>query len=161
MYNFKKRIEVLEAAIKNQTRELSLHDPFVLLQPWCLILDQYQVFYYPEGMFRPPQKYGMLRFQEACALMAQWSGNLSCKISMGSCLEWLFVLHQIGDNSKLYTQEQLDRFANEDVEKYPQLAFLLETEDGRELVENLVRLPQCCKVQLKDLQNIIRQSKVE
>lgn len=93
--------------------------------------------------------------------MAQWSGNLSCKISMGSCLEWLFVLHQIGDNSKLYTQEQLDRFANEDVEKYPQLAFLLETEDGRELVENLVRLPQCCKVQLKDLQNIIRQSKVE
>ena len=151
MYNFKRRIDALKAAVEIRKTELSAHDPFVLFQPWSMLEDQYHVFYYPEGMYRPPEKYGLLSFSDACALMARWPGDLSCKISMGGCLEWLFVFHQIGNNSELYTQEQLERFLRDDLEKYPRLTFLLTTEEGRDLGETLARLPQSCVVRLEDI----------
>ena len=151
MTNFKRRLEALEAALKDKVAERRLHDPFVQLSPWSMIGDQYQVNYYPEGMYRPPEESGLIGFSDACAMLAEWPGELCCKISMGSCLEWLFVFYQFGEGGDMYTQEQLDRFMTKDMDNNPQLSFLLATEEGKGIAEIMLRLPQSCVVRLDDL----------
>ena len=151
MTSFKRRIEALEAALKDKMAERRSHDPFVQLIPWSIIGDKYQVNYYPEGMYRPPEKSGLISFSDACAMLADWPVELCCKISMGSCLEWLFVFYQFGEGCSVYTQEQLDRFMIKDMDNNPQLSFLLTTEEGKGLAEIMLRLPQSYMVRLDDL----------
>lgn len=157
MTSFKRRIEVLEAALRNQMAAKRMHDPFVQLKPWSMIEDQYQVSYYPEGMYRPPEKSGLMCFADVCAMLAKYPGDLCCQISMGSCLEWLFVFYQFGEGGDVYTQEQLDRFIKKDMENNPQLSFLLTTEEGKNLAEIMLRLPQSYVVQLSNLQSVLRE----
>lgn len=157
MTSFKKRLEVLEAALKDQMAAKRMHDPFIQLKPWSMIEDQYQVIYYPEGMYRPPEKSSLMCFADACAVLAMYPGNLYCQISMGSCLEWLFVFYQFGIGSDMYTQDQLDRFIKKDLEHHPQISFLLKTEVGKSLAETMLRLPQTYAVQLSNLQRALRE----
>lgn len=155
MASIKKRLEMLEAAANALIAQQRKHDPFVMLQPWNMTKDQYNVYYHPEGMYKPPVKYGDLSYAEACALLLQWPGDLRCQISMGCCLEWLFAFHYFTEHSRLYTQEQLDRFRMEDIKRNPELSSLLEAEEGKQLVETLAKLPQSYMVRLGDLQRVI------
>ena len=152
MASIKKRLEILEAAAEALKAQQRRHDPFVVLQPWNMTKDQYNVYYHPEGMYKPSVKYGDLSYAEACALLLQWPGDLYCQISMGCCLEWLFAFHYFTEHSRLYTQEQLDRFQKKDMENNPELTYLLETEEGLQMVETLAELPQSYMVLLGDLQ---------
>ena len=151
MTSFKKRLEVLEAALKDQMAAKRMHDPFILLKPWSMIEDQYQVIYYPEGMYKPPEKTSLMCFTDACAVLAMYPGNLHCQISMGSCLEWLFVFYQFGIGSDMYTQDQLDRFQQKDLAANPELSDLLETKEGEQLVSILSKMPQSWTVRLDAL----------
>ncbi len=155
MASIKKRLEMLEAAVNALITQQRRHDPFVVLQPWSMTKDQYNVHYRPEGMYKPSVKYGELSYAEACALLLQWPGDLYCQISMGCCLEWLFAFHYFTEHSRLYTQEQLDLFQRKDLEDNPELAYLLDTEEGKQLVGNLAKLPQSYMVRLGDLQRMI------
>lgn len=158
MTNFKRRLEALEAALKDKMAERRLHDPFVHLSLWSVIGDQYQITYYPEGMYRHPEKSGLISFSDACAMLTEMPGELRCKISIGSCLEWLFVFYQFGEGGDIYTQEQLDRFMKKDMDNNPQLSFLLATEEGKGLAEIMLRLPQSYVVRLDDLMRAIRRA---
>ena len=123
MHNFKRRIEFLQAAIENKIAEQRQHDPFILFQPLSIIKDQYQVFYYPEGMYHQPERLDTIGIVDACAMLKCWSGDLLCKISLGYCQEWLFAGHYCGGElGEKYTHEQLDRFLKEDIEKHPELS---------------------------------------
>lgn len=153
MSNIKKRLEILEGAIRCQIAVQRQHDPFVLLQPLSIIKDQYQVSYYPEGTYQQPEKSNEVGIVDACAMLKCWSGNLLCKISFGYCLEWLFAGHQWGKLGEKYTQEQLDRFLKEDTEKHPELSYMLTTEDGRQMAEILAKAPQSGMVRLCDLRH--------
>ena len=159
MTSFKRRLEVLEAALKNQMAAKRMRDPFIQLKPWSMIEDQYQVSYYPEGMYRPPEKSGLMCFADAYTVLGKYPGDLRCQISMGSCLEWLFTFYQFGEGSEMYTQEQLDRFIRKDMEHHPRLSFLLTTEEGKNLAEIMLRLPQSYVVRLDDLMCAIGRSK--
>lgn len=119
--------------------------------------DQYNVHYRPEGMYKPSVKYGDLSYAEACALLLRWPGNLYCQISMGCCLEWLFAFHYFTEHSKLYTQDQLDRFQRKDLDDNPELSYLLDTEQGRQMIEALSKLPQSYMVRMSDLQRVIEE----
>lgn len=151
MTSFKKRLEVLEAALKDQMAAQRQHAPFVVFEPWNMTKDQYNVYYHPEGMYKPAVKYEELSYADACALLDQWPGEMYCQIAMGSCLEWLFAFHYFTDHSRLYTQEQLNRFQQKDLEVNPELSDLLETEEGKQLVNILSKMPQSWMLRLDAL----------
>lgn len=153
MSSFKRRLEILETAIKKQIAVRRQHDPFLLFQPLSIIKDRYRVSYYPDGTYQQPEKSNEIGIVDACAMLKCWSDDLLCQISLGYCLEWLFAGHQWGKLGEKYTQEQLDRFLKEDIERYPELSYMLTTEDGREMAEILARAPQTGIVRLCDLQH--------
>lgn len=155
MASIKKRLVILEAAAQGLQAQQRRHDPFVVFEPWNMEKDQYNVYYHPEGMYKTSVKYGNLSYTEACALLLQWPADLDCQISMGSCLEWLFAFHYFTEHSKLYTQEQIYRFQKKDLEDNPELSYLLENEEGNQLIEKLAKLPQSYMVRLGDVQRVI------
>lgn len=155
MHNFKRRIELLQAAIENQIAVQRTHDPFILFQPLSIIKDQYQVSYYPEGMYQRPEKSHAIGIVDACAVLKCWPGDLLCQISFGYCLEWLFAGHQWGELGEKYTKEQLDSFLKEDIEKHPELSYMLTTEEGRQMAEILARAPQSGVVRLCELRQAL------
>lgn len=155
MHNFKRRIELLQAAIENKIAAQRQHDPFILFRPRSIINDQYQVSYYPEGMYQRPEKSETIGIVDACAMLKCWPGELLCQISLGHCQEWLFAGFYCGDLGEKYTQEQLDRFLKEDIEKHPELSCMITTEDGRQMAEILARAPQTGMVRLCDLRQAL------
>ena len=154
MSNFKRRIEILEAAVKKQIALQRQHDPFVLYRPWNFALNEFHVYYYPEGIFQKPQEYGLMCYTDACALLLSFPENILCQISMGECAEWLFAFHYFSEHSKLYTQEQLERFREKELRDNPELAYLV-TEDGHEMMRIMLQLPQFFSVRMAVLQKAI------
>lgn len=130
------------------------HAPFVLYRPWSFANDQHYVLYYPEGMYQRPQKYGPLSWAEAAALLAEYPGDMDLEISMGECAEWLFVFHHFSEHSKLYTEEQLDRFKKKELQDNPELSYLV-TDDGEEMRQLMLRLPQVMMSRMDIMQQAI------
>lgn len=153
---YKKQMELMEAAIKAKEAKKRAHEPFVLYRPWNITLDEHYVIYYPEGKFQKPQKYGPLSYADTCVLLATCPGKMPLQISMGECAEWLFAFHHFSEHSKLYTQEQLDRFLKKELEDNPELSYLI-TDDGAEMMRIMLKLPQVLFVQMKDLQKAIKE----
>lgn len=150
-----KRLEVLEAAAQIQMDVIRLHNPYVAFEPWNMSKNQYNVYYYPEGKYKPAIKYSNLDYWEACKLLLQWPGDLYCQIRMDSCLEWLFALHHFADRPNRYTQEQLDRLQTKELDDNPELSYLVDTEEGKQLAKVLAKLPQNEVVELRNFQIII------
>lgn len=156
MVNISKRLAALEKTAKAVERERRLHDPFVFYQPWSITLDEYYVKYYPEGLFKKPQEFGPIGYNDVRTLMQKFPGKLHCQISMGECLEWLLVFHHYSNHSLLYTQEQRDRLMKKEIEDHPELEYML-SDESTEMRESLLKLPQVFFVQLKDLQQAIKE----
>lgn len=153
---YKKQMDLLEAAIKVKEAKKRKHEPFVLYQPWSISQDEYYVFYYPEGLFQKPKKFGPIGYLDVCTLMRKFPSKLLCQISMGECAEWLFVFHHYSEQSNLYTQEQLNRFLKKEIEDHPELEYLL-SDEGAQMRETLLMLPQVFFVSMKDLQQAIKE----
>ena len=151
---YKKQKALLESAITAKEARKRKHDPLVLLQPWSILRDEFFLSYYPEGLFQKPTKYGPLTYEGACDLLRTYPENLICQFSMGECMEWLFVFHHFSDHARLYTEDQHDRLIQKELQEYPELAYLM-TDEGGELLEILLRLPQCGFVKMADFQKAI------
>lgn len=153
--NYKKQITALEIAVKAKEARKRMHDPFVLYRPWSILNDQYYLYYYPEGLFQKPQKSGPMSYDEVCRAICSYPEKMRCQISLGECTEWLFAFHLFGDQSSLYTREQLDRMTEKDISTYPELAYML-TDSGKDLLQAMLKLPQTLNVAIEDLQQAIR-----
>lgn len=153
---YKKQMDLLEAAIKVKEAKKRKHEPFVFYQPWSITLDEYYVFYYPEGLFQKPQKYGPIGYADVCALLGKFPGKLLCQISMGECSEWMLVFHHYSEQSKLYTKDQLERLLKKEIEDHPELKYLL-SDESAQMRETLLKLPQVFFVRMKDLQQAIKE----
>ena len=153
---YKKQMDLLEAAIKVKEASKRKHAPFVFYQPWSITRNEYYVKYYPDGLFKKPQVFGPIGYREACTLLKQFPGKWFCQISMGECLEWLFVFHHYSDHALLYTQEQRDCLLKREIEEHPDLEYLL-SDESKEMRETLLKLPQVFFVNMKDLQQAIKE----
>lgn len=154
MRDITKRLLALEAAARNAIAVKQAHEPFVVFSPWSFLKDQFYLAYYPEGMYQKPQKSQCMAFEEVCRVLNSYPGNLCCQISMGACTEWLFAFHSFGDQSALYTEDQLDRHIQADIEKAPELAYML-TDEGEYLLQAMLKLPQSLCVKMSDLQQAV------
>ena len=157
MKDLTKRLKALEQAIESKEIRKREHDPFILYRPWSFVLDEHYVFYYPEGLFRKPQKMGPMTFASFCELLKEYPGHMRVQISLGMCTEWLFAFHIFSEHSRLYTSEQLEEFKNRDLQDNPELAYML-TEDGAEILKMMLRLPQTCMTNTEILQKAIKEA---
>lgn len=148
---YKRQIKVIEEAVKIREAVKATHAPFVLFQPWDMLNDQYIVKYYPEGKYQKPVRYEYISYEEAIRVLNNYPGDLWCQVSMGVCIEWLFVFHYL-DGRHDYTAEQNDRLTKEYIEKHPSLE-LLTTEEGKQLRTTISKIPQTATVRLANLQN--------
>lgn len=141
MKELMRRIQNLEVAAKALEAKKKAHEPFVLYRPWNITLDEFYVIYYPEGLFKAPQKHGPVSYSEACELLKGYPRNLDLQVSMSECAEWLFAFHHYSEHSKLYTQEQLERFKAQELADNPELEYMT-TEAGAEMLRIMLKLPQ-------------------
>ena len=88
-------------------------------------------------------------------------GNMSCQIMMGVCLEWLYVFHRFNEQSKKYTQVQIDRMSEKWLSDYPKLFALHYAKGGKEMVEVLCKFPQSNMIKLEALQRVFRGESIE
>ena len=154
--HYSKQMDMLESAIKFREELKKEHEPFLLLQPWGIIIDEFYLNYYPEGVFQPPVKHGPLNFRCARELLNSYPGKLQCQISLGKCTEWLFVLNAFSNHAQIYTTEQVERTVQKFTEDHPELKLLLSA-DGINMRETLAKLPQSFTVSLKHLQHAIQE----
>ena len=155
-----KRLKAIDQAIQVRESIKAAHSPFVLFQPWDMMNDQYNVSFYPEGNYQKPLKYEKVSYVEAMKILVSHSGELRCRLSMGACVEWSFA-YLLNDGRQGYTDEQIERLMNEYIQKHPKLEFLLSTDDGKQMLETLARLPQTATIRLSDLQNTLLNIKEE
>lgn len=140
MIELEKRIKLLESRMALRQKEKKRHEPFMVLAPWSIAKDETIIKYYPEGLYQSPKVIEYLTLREAVDLAdEEFKKKLYVQVSMGMCIEWMHVFTQTG---KLYTQEQKERFRNRDMEQHPEIAWLYQTDEGREMAKVLARLPQ-------------------
>ena len=155
-----KRLKAIDQAIQAREAIKAAHSPFVLFQPWDMLNDQYNVSFYPEGNYQKPVKYEKVSYMEAVKILVSHSWDLRCRLSMGVCVEWLFA-DLLNEERQGYTDEQIERLMNKYIQKHPKLEFLLSTDDGKQMLETLARLPQTATIRLSDLQNALSNIKEE
>lgn len=132
------------------------HEPFIMFEPWSILKDEYVVSYFSEGTYKAPHVLDKISYQDAVELLLQHNRKLMLQLYMGSCVEWLHAFTQIGVNSRLYLDEQRARFKKRDLEKYPELRVLYESDVGSKIMQTLGRMPQENILQLSMFLEIVQ-----
>lgn len=146
---YAKRLQDLEGAAKDVEMLRRSRAPFVLYRPRCFALDQHYLLYYPEGLHQRPHKYGPLSGIALCDALRSYPAGTRLDVSMCECTEWLYALHNYSDHADIYTQEQRNRLMAEELKAHPELVYMT-TEEGRDLLQILLRFPQVITVQVQD-----------
>lgn len=160
------RLEVLEKIQAEYEEEKRIeeirHAPIVILKPWSILEDEYILNFYPEGYHSSkPEELDKVTWQTIGAWVMSHDGNMSCQISMGVCLEWLYVFHRFNEQSKKYTQVQIDRVSEKWLSDYPKLFALHYSKGGNEMIETLCKFPQSSMIKLGALQRVFRGECIE
>lgn len=139
MKQIEKRILLLEVKAEDRRKERMKHEPFYEVVPWSIMRDEVNVYYYPEGTYKPPTKYENLPF----AAVVEWAIQ-NCEddyiiVSMDSCAEWLMLHTQ---NDYRYTEEQRKQSRERWLLEYPEIALLDTDEYWIEIRKIIGRLPQ-------------------
>lgn len=155
---FRRAIKTVESAIKSLEDAKEERAPRITFQPWDMFNDQYNILYYPQGKHGQPVMYCRISYAEALKIIASLPGDILCNISMGLCMEWLFVFHYL-DGRKDYTAEQNSRHLKDYLRTHPELEYLITTEDGKEMRKVLADIPQNAIVKLQHLQDALSAAK--
>lgn len=154
------RLEILEKAQAEYEEEKRIeeirHAPIVVLQPWSILEDEYILNFYPEGHYKEPEVFDKVSWKTIGEWVMSHDGNMSCQIMMGVCLEWLYVFHRFNEQSKKYTQVQIDRMSEKWLSDYPKLFALHYAKGGKEMIDVLCKFPQSNMIRLEALQKVFR-----
>lgn len=163
------RIETLEKVQriidekKEKNRIESL--PYLYVAPWSMILDEITVAYFPHGRKNGIEWQETLTINEVLEVLNQVDPECYVNVSMGQCIEWMYVFHISRNDPKnkknrpQYTKEQIDRVMDKWLSDNPELV-MLETEEGKELVRVLKTLPQVLCVRACDWINAMNKGDV-
>lgn len=133
-----------------------------MLEPWSILEDEYILNFYPEGYrSSKPEELDKVNWQTIGEWVMSHDGNMSCQIMMGVCLEWLYVFHRFNEQSKKYTQVQIDRMSEKWLSDYPKLFSLHYAKGGKEMIEILCKFPQSSMIRLEALQRVFRGECIE
>lgn len=154
------RLELLEKIKEENDKKLRIwkeqHSPFVEYEPWDMLKDEYRISYFPEGLYQTPTVLDKLSYKEVKEWFLNQNEDLRLQIHMGSCTEWLYVFHRFDKRNFKYTEQQLDMISSKWLADEPQLKKLHDTEEGKEIVRIMMKLPQQIFITVGDYQKIIK-----
>lgn len=139
MKAIEKRLMLLEKQMELRKAAKREHEPFYCVAPWSILRDQTTVSYYPEGLYRPLERYENLPFAPVMQWVTENCERYYVNGSMSSCTEWLFLSTQ---NDLRYTNEQREGFRKDWIEKYPELELLYADKQCIRMREIIERFPQ-------------------
>lgn len=139
MKRIESRIILLEERAADRRAERKRHEPFYEISPWSIIRDEVNIFYFPEGTYRLPEKYGNLPFAPVIEWAVQNCEEDYIIVSMDSCTEWLMLHTQ---NDFRYTEGQRMRSKERWISEYPELALLYTDGYWIKVRKVIERLPQ-------------------
>lgn len=141
MYLLERRLKRLEEIAAALQEEKKLHEPYYLVRPWSVLKDTAHVSYYPEGNYKPPEKWADLQLSKVIEWAAKHCGEVYIAFSMMSCTEWLFLQSQ-DESDTLYTAKQRERFRERWIAKNPELSLLVTDKEYMRIADIIKRLPQ-------------------
>ena len=139
--------EINKAKCDRKEIERLATTPILFISPWKLITNEINVTYYPRGRKNGAEWEMTVSMDEVLEIIDIVDSRCYADVSMGRCLEWLYLLHtgrQNGtgnNNISCHSDEEIERVTEQWKAEYPELLFL-ESEEGQELVRVLQKLPQ-------------------
>lgn len=115
------------------------HAPFVSIAPWSFIKDECIVKYYPEGHYQKPEQITTTLHDALMIAQYYYECGVYVQFTMSLCIEWLFLY--VRDDPR-YSPPQQKSWYTKNVEEYPEIKTMLESEQRFEIIGALRRLPQ-------------------
>lgn len=113
--------------------------PFVSIAPWSFIKDECIVKYYPEGHYQKPEQITTTLHDALMIAQYYYECGVYVQFTMSLCIEWLFLY--VRDDPR-YSPPQQKSWYTKNVEEYPEIKTMLESEQRFEIIGALRRLPQ-------------------
>lgn len=113
--------------------------PFVSIAPWSFMKDECIVKYYPEGNYQEPERITTTLHDALMIAQYYYECGLHVQFTMSLCIEWLFLY--VRDDPR-YSPPQQKSWYTKNVEEYPEIKTMLESEQRFEIVGVLRRMPQ-------------------
>lgn len=112
---------------------------FVSIAPWSFIKDECIVKYYPEGHYQKPEQITTTLHDALMIAQYYYECGLYVQFTMSLCIEWLFLY--VRDDPR-YSPPQQKSWYTKNVEEYPEIKTMLESEQRFEIIGTLRRMPQ-------------------
>ena len=114
------------------------HAPFVSIAPWSFMKNECRVEYFPEGHYQKEEKI-TTTLLDALAIAQYYECGIHVQFTMSLCIEWLFLF--VRDDPR-YSPPQQKSWYTKNVEEYPEIKAMLESEQRFEIIGALRRMPQ-------------------
>ena len=134
-----KRLDALYQRAQMVMKVQADHAPFVSIAPWSFMKNECIVKYYPEGHYQKPEQITTTLHDALMIAQYYYECGVYVQFTMSLCIEWLFLY--VRDDPR-YSPPQQKSWYTKNVEEYPEIKTMLESEQRFEIVGTLRRLPQ-------------------
>lgn len=134
-----KRLDALYQRAQMVMKVQADHAPFVSIAPWSFMKNECIVKYYPEGHYQKPEQITTTLHDALMIAQYYYECGVYVQFTMSLCIEWLFLY--VRDDPR-YSPPQQKSWYTKNVEEYPEIKTMLESEQRFEIIAALRRLPQ-------------------
>lgn len=134
-----KRISLLQERAKLVMKVQADHAPFLYVAPWSFMKNECRVEYFPEGHYQKEEKITTTLLDALAIAQYYYECGIHVQFTMSLCIEWLFLF--VRDDPR-YSPPQQKSWYTKNVEEYPEIKAMLESEQRFEIIGTLRRMPQ-------------------
>ena len=154
-----RRLKDMEESLGELKKQaLSIYEsfsPLFFFQPFDMLLNKFDAQYYAHGIPSGlTTRFEKAQLRTIADFIQTLSPDTRIMVSYGRCSEWLYVFTLYGEQSELYSAEQLERFKTDFLRDWRWCHFL-ETELGKELKDALTTTPQSFTLTAKEFNEYI------
>lgn len=131
-----KRLDALYQRAQMVMKVQADHAPFVSIAPWSFIKDECIVKYYPEGHYQKPEQITTTLHDALMIAQYYYECGVYVQFTMSLCIEWLFLF--VRDDPR-YSPPQQKSWYTKNVEEYPEITAMLESEQRFEIIIVLLK----------------------
>ena len=105
----------------------------------CTLKNECRVEYFPEGHYQKEEKITTTLLDALAIAQYYYECGIHVQFTMSLCIEWLFLF--VRDDPR-YSPPQQKSWYTKNVEEYPEIKAMLESEQRFEIIGALRRMPQ-------------------
>ena len=126
-----KRLDALYQRAQMVMKVQADHAPFVYIAPWSFMKNECRVEYFPEGHYQKEEKITTTLLDALAIAQYYYECGIHVQFTMSLCIEWLFLF--VRDDPR-YSPPQQKSWYTKNVEEYPEIKVMLESEQRFEIV---------------------------